>query len=314
MIGAEASQNIAALKALVIKHPFFQKALKEAAHCLLSGTPALVVGFRSGLTTLAKTLETTFPGTLAIQVPCSFPTERRWKEFFSEGVRILESSAGEVRPIAKTATLSELQMRFARNLGQHQKQLVILDDASNLLSSSNTSRLMEDLSYLKFLLDSTTNYLLQGDWQLLKKIYVVDQSSLRQRLVTIQLPPRYQGEKGHRAFKEILTTLQPFLTLCEEPLLEDVEFFYDKSLANISLLKDWFLRALLVALEENARLVQAKHFEKTALSQVERDWMLDKILLHEKTVERILGGGEIPATPKQQSPYPGKRKPRREIL
>jgi len=304
------SKSIAALKALTVWHPHFEGAFREASRCLELGTPALIVGFCSGLTTLAKTLEVIRSDTLAIQVPFAFSTDRSWKELFARSVKILESSAGAIQPTAKTATLADLQEKFAWNLEQHQKQSVILDNASNLLSNSNSQRLTENLSYLKFLLDSTTNYLLQGDCSLLKEIFVFDQSSLSQRLSTIQLPPRYQGEDGHRDFKEILKTLQPFLTLCEEPFLEDVEFFYDKSIANISVLKNWFLRALLVALEENASLVQTKHFEKTALSQVKREWILRKFLRYEQNVEEILGGREI-STPKKQVPYPGKCKLRR---
>ena len=116
------SKSIAALKALTVQHPYFESAFREASRCLELGTPALIVGFCSGLTTLAKTLEITRSDTLPIQVPFAFSTDRSWKELFARGVNILESSAGAIRHTAKTATLSDLQEKFAWNLEQHQKQ------------------------------------------------------------------------------------------------------------------------------------------------------------------------------------------------
>ncbi|WP_088892407.1 hypothetical protein [Leptolyngbya ohadii] len=284
------SDPITALKALTIPHPFFREAFRGAVRCLQSGTPALIIGYCSGLTTLAKTLESHHPNSLAIQVPFCLPTERKWRELFLHGLDTLRQSTGESQGVVKSASLSELHNRFLLSLVQHQKSSVILDDASNLLCASSPRRFSEDLNYLKFLLHSRTNYLLSGNCELLK---ILDFGPIFQQLNVIHLPPRYRGPEGLKVFQVFLEILKPSLLIEEPPALGDVEFFFEGSLANIPLLKNWFIRALSVAIQERACSVQKRHFEVTVLSVARRRKILDSILQHESFVA-ALSDSELP--------------------
>ena len=83
--------------------------------------------------------------------------------------------------------------------------------------------------------------------------------------------PRYDATKqeDREEFRSVLWALQRQLPIEEEPLLaqDRWEFLYARSIGCIGLLKLHLIRALALALSENARTVTETHLRVTALSE-----------------------------------------------
>lgn len=68
-------------------------------------------------------------------------------------------------------------------------------------------------------------------------------------------------------FTSVLNTFRDHIPIEEVPdLVEDWEYFYERSIGCVGILKDWLLRALKRALAQDAKKMKIKHFEETALS------------------------------------------------
>ncbi len=89
-----------------------------------------------------------------------------------------------------------------------------------------------------------------------------------------------------KAFKSILFTFQRHLPLKEEPnLVGRWDYFYERSLGCVGILKDWLTRTLRDALEEEAETISQKHLKRRAWSVSQCKRMLQEIEEGESQLE-----------------------------
>jgi len=155
---------------------------------------------------------------------------------------------------------------------------------------------------------------------------------------------RYRAERLDelKTFKNVLWSFQCHLPLQEEPdLIGKWDYFYERSIGCVGVLKDWLARALAKALKEGGKTLTHKHLEKSALSVSQCENLLADIvegemLLEETSEARIRlrrrmglepeftkvsengngpseGGGDKPAAIRRRR-RPGERKPMRDPI
>lgn len=89
-----------------------------------------------------------------------------------------------------------------------------------------------------------------------------------------------------KAFKSILFTFQRHLPLEQEPdLVGRWDYFYERSLGCVGILKDWLTRTLRDALEEGAETITQKHLKRRACSVSQCKRMLREIEEGESQLE-----------------------------
>lgn len=80
---------------------------------------------------------------------------------------------------------------------------------------------------------------------------------------------RYRADRSDeiKAFKNVLWSFQNHLPLSEEPdLISDWDYFYERSIGCIGVLKEWLLKALRKALADGGVTLTLKHLKQSALS------------------------------------------------
>jgi hypothetical protein len=103
-------------------------------------------------------------------------------------------------------------------------------------------------------------------------------AQLSRRSVDVHLR-RYRAEHNDelKAFKNVLWSFQNHLPLHEQPdLVGEWDYFYERSVGCIGVLKDWLTRALAKALKDGGRVLSRKHLEKSALSVSQCEKILDE--------------------------------------
>ncbi|MFL6255026.1 MAG: hypothetical protein ACJ74T_08375 [Pyrinomonadaceae bacterium] len=100
--------------------------------------------------------------------------------------------------------------------------------------------------------------------------------------------PRYHAEReSHRQqFVNLLYTFQERLPLPETPdLVSKWDYFYERSVGCVGVLKDWLTRSLALALEDDSPTLKLKYLERRALSVKQCITMLREAKLGEKEFE-----------------------------
>jgi hypothetical protein len=76
-----------------------------------------------------------------------------------------------------------------------------------------------------------------------------------------------QDEEHRQAFINVLFTFQEHLPLVKTPdLVSRWDYFYERSIGCVGILKDWLTRSLSLALENDSQTLTLKHLEHRALS------------------------------------------------
>jgi hypothetical protein len=133
-----------------------------------------------------------------------------------------------------------------------------------------------------------------------------------------------------QAFKSILLTFQQQMPLTETPdLVAHWEYFYERTLGCVGILKNWLTRALKDALDREATTVTLKDLQKRAWSVAQCQRMFKEIQEGERQLSEtetdvqnlrsVLGLGTKPIVLPEEAPkvtHPqgkvGKRKPKRD--
>nr|MDJ0636874.1 hypothetical protein [Xenococcaceae cyanobacterium MO_188.B29] len=100
--------------------------------------------------------------------------------------------------------------------------------------------------------------------------------------------PRYKPNHPQdlKAFKSVLLTFQRHLPLHQEPdFVSKWDYFYERSLGCVGILKDWLTRTLRDSLEEGAETITQKHLKRRAWSVSQCKRMLQEIAEGEKQLE-----------------------------
>jgi hypothetical protein len=110
-------------------------------------------------------------------------------------------------------------------------------------------------------------------------------AQLSRRSIDIHFQRYDLGSEELSAFQSVLMTFQRHLPLQEEPnLLARWEYFYERSIGCVGVLKEWLSRALIEALEDGGKRLTHRHCARYALSISQ----CEKMLSDAKEGERIL--------------------------
>ncbi|MDT7542420.1 MAG: hypothetical protein QOE33_2324 [Acidobacteriota bacterium] len=187
---------------------------------------------------------------------------------------------------------STSNMRFASEQAlRHRKPLVVLlDDAQHLGIIGSGRRLLDQLNTIKSIGDkSLITHCLCGTYELMPLRNLNGQ--LSRRSIDIHFGRYHARNKAHQeTFKSVLNTFQQRLPLAEQPDLVSMwDFFYERSIGCIGVLKDWLTLSLAFALESNSRTITVEHLEHHAPSVAQCTTMLREAVDGEKELEEVAG-------------------------
>lgn len=257
-------------------------------------------------TEMLKELESD-PGRFAVVGIEAIPPDHgnfNWKEFYKRLLRKLDEPCidHKIKQITSkksdpqrnvntghTAAAPELR-QVAEDVLEHRRPVAILiDEAQHMAKMSSGRKLQDQLDSIKSLANMTgIPIVLIGTYELLAFRNLSAQ--LSRRSVDVHFP-RYRAEHSDeiKAFKNVLWSFQNHLPLADQPdLVSDWDFFYERSIGCIGVVKELITKALRKALTAGGKSLTRKHLEKSALSVSQCDKMLADILEGETELEETL--------------------------
>ena len=156
-----------------------------------------------------------------------------------------------------------------KEMNEHRKpDAILIDEAQHIAKvGSGSTRLLDQLDYIKSLAVGTqTVYVLAGTYDLLVLRNLSAQ--LGRRSVDIHFSRyRHTDDKEREAFQSALYAFQQRLPLEKEPdLVHHWKYFYAHSGGCIGIVKDWLTKALVEALESEAKELTYDMLEHHVLS------------------------------------------------
>ena len=142
-----------------------------------------------------------------------------------------------------------------------------IDEAQHLTKMSSGRRLLDQMDIIKSISNCTRiPHVLFGTYDLLALRNLNGQLSRRNSEIHFA---RYKADdrKDLAEFKKVMRSFEQLLPVIEQPCLETQwEFIYERSLGCVGTLKEWLSRALELALDENSRIINSSHLERSAMS------------------------------------------------
>jgi AAA domain len=170
---------------------------------------------------------------------------------------------------------AELRFVTEQILSQRRTIAVLIDEAQHLAKIASGRKLQDQLDGLKSLSNKTGIIIvLLGTYELL--VFRNLSAQLSRRSIDIHFR-RYllDSEADVHAFQSVLMTFQHHLPLHEEPdLLARWEYFYERSIGCVGVLKEWLTRAFADALADGGKRLTQKHCARYALSISQCEKML----------------------------------------
>lgn len=214
-----------------------------------------------------------------------------WKNFYkrfllSIGEPLINHKANHEIPTINSEGKPQIKLGIRSGIGDfrlvteqallHRRPAAILiDEAQHLAKIASGRKLQDQLDALKSLSNQTGILIvLLGTYELL--VFRNLSAQLSRRSIDIHFQ-RYglDSEQDIHAFQSILLTFQHHLPLREEPnLINHWEYFYERSIGCIGVLKEWLTRALAEALEDGGNRLTQKHCARYALSTSQCEKML----------------------------------------
>jgi hypothetical protein len=316
------------------------------------GTMVLVIGSsRVGKTTLIRLLEQELIARAGerlrsspahrplVSISATGPGSGRfdWVDYYTAILRQVNNPFLKRKPSA--IRVRDMREAMEEALIQHAPYAVIVDEAHHLAKAASGRTLQDQLDHLKDLENRLGGcHVLVGTYEMRRFRTVTPQ--LAGRSVDVHFR-RYDATKkeDREEFRSVLWALQRQLPLEIEPLLVEQhwEMLYARSLGCIGLFKLHLIRALALALTEDAQTITEAHLRVTALSEDRIKEMLSAALAGEEDLREpdgvderlleLLGLREkapiVPMTPgnlqEQPAPgphnhKPGERKPGRDDI
>lgn len=187
-------------------------------------------------------------------------------------------------------------MRFAyeQTLKHRRPVAVLIDDAQHLGILGSGRKLLDQLNIIKSISDeSLVTHALCGTYEMIPFRNLNGQ--LSRRSINIHFGRYHADNAVHRQeFKNVLYTFQEHLPVQEPPdLLKRWDYFYERSIGCIGVLKDWLTRSLSLALESNSHTLPLKFIERRALSVSQCSSMLREAVAGEKEAEEREDGRQL---------------------
>lgn len=189
-------------------------------------------------------------------------------------IALLHSDRTGVRPV-----------RFAsiQTLKHRRPAAVLIDDAQCFGCISSGRKLLDQLNIVKSQADkSKVTHVLCGTYELnpLRNL----NGQLSRRSIDIHFGRYHAENEAHRQeFINVLHTFQQHIPLSKTPdLVSRWDYFYERSIGCVGVLKDWLTRSLALAIEDNSPALSLKYIERRALSVVQCSTMLREAMAEEK--------------------------------
>jgi hypothetical protein len=205
----------------------------------------------------------------------------RWNKLY----RVTVNENERNRQLISNDQAGARPVRFAveQTLLRRRPFAVLIDEAQHFGITSTGRKLLDQLNTIKSVADeSETVQVLCGTYELIPLRNLNGQ--LSRRSVDIHFS-RYQvdNESHRQEFISVLFTFQEHLPLLETPdLVSKWDYFYERSLGCVGVLKDWLTRSLALALEDNCSTLRFKFIQSRALSVSQCNTMLREMLDGEK--------------------------------
>lgn len=179
-------------------------------------------------------------------------------------------------------------MRFAseQTLKHRRPLAALIDDAQHFGIISSGRKLLDQLNTIKSLADkSEVTHVLCGTYELIPLRNLNGQLSRRSIYINFG---RYNAvdEEQREEFINVLYTFQQNLPLPQTPdLVTRWDYFYERTIGCIGVLKDWLYRSLSLALKSNSSTLPFELLERRALSVSQCTNMMREIIAGEKELE-----------------------------
>jgi hypothetical protein len=290
-------------------HPLLDQAaceLRNAIHHALPGSLILVCGpTGTGKTTLRLRTEARIAKEMLqelesdpekipiLGVDAASPTSGNfsWRDFFRRILFALNEPCvdkkmipGRVARLEHSDRSSEAVLRFAAEQALRFRRPLALniDEAQHIAKISSGRKLHDQLDALKsFATMARLPIVLVGTYELIPFRNLSGQ--LSRRSIDIHLR-RYdpRNEADVKAFMRVLKSFQEKLPLRDEPnLIPYTDFFFERSLGCIGILKDWLTTVLKNALESDLHTIDQSILEKHALRVPQCQKILEEIKVGE---------------------------------
>ena len=204
----------------------------------------------------------------------------RWRDYYKRALvaldepmldykilpdRILYKRA-ELKDSGRYKVTSELRWALEQALRYRRPIAFIVDEAQHFKRIASGRRLLDQMDTLKSLANMTgITHVLIGTYELLG--FAQLSAQLDRRSLEIHFS-RYHIDIPEEmlAFKRVLLTFQRQLPLTGEPdLVPQAEYFYERSVGCVGVLKDWLTRALGEALEDGQETLTKTVLERQVL-------------------------------------------------
>lgn len=251
---------------------------------------------------------------------------------FNYGVRgIYRDIFGKINVESKVVAPA-LRRALENALNYRHPDVFFIDEAQHFGKMASGHKLQDQLDCLKSVANMTgTLHCLLGTYELLTFRNLSGQ--LSRRSVDIHFR-RYCADSPEdvQAFKSVLLTFQQQMPIAETPdLVSHWEYFYERTLGCVGILKNWLTRALKDALDREATTITLKDLQKRVWSVAQCQRMFKEIQEGERQLSETetdvqnlrsaLGLGaetialpeEAPKTTRPQRKV-GKRKPKRDPI
>lgn len=204
----------------------------------------------------------------------------RWRDYYQRALAALDEpmlknkivpdhvleKRAELRNSGRYKVTAELRWALEQSLRHRRPVAFIVDEAQHFKRIASGRRLLDQMDTLKSLANLTgITHVLIGTYELLG--FAQLSAQLDRRSCEIHFP-RYHIDVPEEmvAFRRVLLTFQRHLPLTGEPdLVAQAEYFYERSVGCVGVLKDWLTRALAATLEDGQETLTKTILEQQAL-------------------------------------------------
>lgn len=219
-----------------------------------------------------------------------------WKSFFKELLEIMAEPLVEykddpyrwkvvrdeydkINATAYRATGGKFRTAFINAVKYRETKMMLVDDAQHFGVVASGRKILDQSNTVKSIAEKSKLIIaMAGTYELLPLRNLNGQTSRRSVNIHFQ---RYNAESNDdiECFKQALGTLQRYLPVEVMPDCENNwEFFLERSLGCIGILKDWLTKALIFSLRNNKNTISDEYFEQTALSVSQCQEILSEII------------------------------------